>query len=110
MLAATVGAQASASVAINGPAFLIPTLHDTRGLSLGEAGTVAVRLVRLAAHRHHADVEAGAQHRVDLLAEPVVLSEGDVLDHRGDVPGPTARARRSGDFGIHHRSPPTSIW
>jgi sugar phosphate permease len=41
MLAATVGAQAGASVAINGPAFLIPTLHDTRGLSLGEAGTVA---------------------------------------------------------------------
>jgi sugar phosphate permease len=40
MLGAAVAAQASASVAINGPAFLIPTLQD-RGLSLAEAGTVA---------------------------------------------------------------------
>src|ERR1700710_147273 len=41
MLAASVAAQASASVAINGPAFLIPQLQDVRGLSLVEAGTVA---------------------------------------------------------------------
>ena len=41
MLGATVGAQAAASVAINGPAFLIPTLVDARQLSLAEAGTVA---------------------------------------------------------------------
>ena len=41
MLAASVAAQAGASVAINGPAFLIPTLQDDRGLSLAEAGTVA---------------------------------------------------------------------
>ncbi len=41
MLAASVVAQASASVAINGPAFLIPELQDSRGLSLAEAGTVA---------------------------------------------------------------------
>lgn len=41
MLGASVAAQAAASVAINGPAFLIPTLQDTRGLSLAEAGTVA---------------------------------------------------------------------
>lgn len=41
MLAASVGAQASASVAINGPAFLIPELQRRRGLSLAEAGTLA---------------------------------------------------------------------
>jgi sugar phosphate permease len=41
MLAASVAAQASASVAINGPAFLIPELQRDRGLSLAEAGTVA---------------------------------------------------------------------
>ena len=41
MLGATVGAQAGSSVAINGPAFLIPTLVAKRGLSLAEAGTVA---------------------------------------------------------------------
>ncbi len=35
------GAQASSSVAINGPAFLIPALVDVRGLSLAQAGTVA---------------------------------------------------------------------
>ena len=34
MLAASVAAQAGASVAINGPAFLIPSLQDDRGLSL----------------------------------------------------------------------------
>jgi sugar phosphate permease len=41
MLAASVAAQAGASVAINGPAFLIPSLQQTRGLSLAQAGTVA---------------------------------------------------------------------
>ena len=41
MLGAGVAAQAGASVAINGPAFLIPSLQDDRGLSLAEAGTVA---------------------------------------------------------------------
>lgn len=41
MLAASVAAQAGASVAINGPAFLIPSLQETRGLSLAEAGTMA---------------------------------------------------------------------
>lgn len=41
MLAATVAAQAGASVAINGPAFLIPSLQDDRGLSLAAAGTLA---------------------------------------------------------------------
>ncbi len=41
MLGASVAAQAGASVAINGPAFLIPELQDSRGLSLAEAGTVA---------------------------------------------------------------------
>src|ERR1700709_888609 len=41
MLGASVAAQAGASVAINGPAFLIPQLQDDRGLSLAEAGTVA---------------------------------------------------------------------
>ena len=41
MLAASVAAQASASVAINGPAFLIPELQRDRGLSLAQAGTVA---------------------------------------------------------------------
>ena len=41
MLAASVAAQAGASVAINGPAFLIPTLQDDRGLSLAQAGTLA---------------------------------------------------------------------
>ncbi len=41
MLGASVAAQAGASVAINGPAFLIPSLQETRGLSLAEAGTLA---------------------------------------------------------------------
>lgn len=41
MLAASVAAQAGASVAINGPAFLIPSLQETRGLSLAQAGTMA---------------------------------------------------------------------
>jgi sugar phosphate permease len=41
MLGASVAAQAGASVAINGPAFLIPSLQNTRGLSLVQAGTVA---------------------------------------------------------------------
>ena len=41
MLWASVAAQAGASVAINGPAFLIPSLQDDRGLSLAQAGTVA---------------------------------------------------------------------
>jgi sugar phosphate permease len=41
MLWASVAAQAAASVAINGPAFLIPSLQDDRGLSLAQAGTVA---------------------------------------------------------------------
>ena len=41
MLAASVAAQAGASVAINGPAFLIPSLQDDRGLSLAAAGTLA---------------------------------------------------------------------
>ena len=41
MLGASVAAQAGASVAINGPAFLIPSLQETRGLSLAQAGTLA---------------------------------------------------------------------
>jgi sugar phosphate permease len=41
MLGASVAAQAGASVAINGPAFLIPSLQDNRGLSLAQAGTIA---------------------------------------------------------------------
>ena len=41
MLGASVAAQAGASVAINGPAFLIPALQQNRGLSLAQAGTVA---------------------------------------------------------------------
>ncbi len=41
ILAASVAAQAGASVAINGPAFLIPSLQDSRGLSLAQAGAVA---------------------------------------------------------------------
>jgi sugar phosphate permease len=41
MLGATVGAQAASSVAINGPAFLIPALQHDRGLSLAQAGTLA---------------------------------------------------------------------
>ena len=41
MLGASVAAQASCSIAINGPAFLIPSLQDDRRLSLAQAGTVA---------------------------------------------------------------------
>lgn len=41
MLGASVAAQAGASVAINGPAFLIPSLQSSRGLSLAQAGTLA---------------------------------------------------------------------
>lgn len=41
MLATSTFAQAAAAVTIHGPAFLIPHLHDTRGLSLAEAGLVA---------------------------------------------------------------------
>jgi sugar phosphate permease len=41
MLAVSTFAQAAASVAINGAAFLIPVLVDRRSLSLAEAGTLA---------------------------------------------------------------------
>ncbi|WP_243640472.1 MFS transporter [Nocardioides jejuensis] len=41
MLAVSTAAQAAASVAINGAAFLIPVLVHDRGLSLTQAGTVA---------------------------------------------------------------------
>ncbi|KRF12479.1 MFS transporter [Nocardioides sp. Soil797] len=41
MLAASTLAQAAGAVMIHGPAFLIPVLHDRRGLSLAEAGMVA---------------------------------------------------------------------
>lgn len=41
MLAASTIAQAAAAVAMHGPAFLIPVLHDRQGLSLAEAGLVA---------------------------------------------------------------------
>jgi len=41
MLATSTFAQAAAAVTIHGPAFLIPYLHERRGLSLAEAGLVA---------------------------------------------------------------------
>ncbi len=41
MLATSVIAQGSSSMAMNGPAFLIPTLHSREGFSLVDAGTVA---------------------------------------------------------------------
>ncbi|WP_262347389.1 MFS transporter [Nocardioides dongxiaopingii] len=41
MLAASTLAQAACAVMAHGPAFLIPALHDQRGLSLAEAGVVA---------------------------------------------------------------------
>jgi sugar phosphate permease len=41
MLAASTGAQAAAAVTIHGPAFLIPVLHERRGLSLPTAAFVA---------------------------------------------------------------------
>lgn len=41
MLGVSTCAQAAASVAINGAAFLIPVLVDDRGLSLAQAGTLA---------------------------------------------------------------------
>ncbi|GAB2865848.1 MFS transporter [Myroides odoratimimus subsp. xuanwuensis] len=41
MLLASTLAQAAAAVMIHGPAFLIPVLHDTRGMSLAQAGLVA---------------------------------------------------------------------
>lgn len=41
MLAVSTFAQAAASVAINGAAFLIPVLVDDRGLTLPQAGTLA---------------------------------------------------------------------
>lgn len=41
MLAASTAAQAASAVVIHGPLFLIPALHDQRGMSLAEAGVVA---------------------------------------------------------------------
>src|SRR6478609_3995530 len=41
MLAFGVTAQASSTVFVSTPAFLIPLLHTERGLSLGEAGLLA---------------------------------------------------------------------
>lgn len=41
MLAVSTSAQAAASVTIHGPAFLIPSLIETRGLTLTLAGTMA---------------------------------------------------------------------
>ncbi len=45
MLGASVAAQAGASVAINGPAFLIPALQRQRGLSLAAAGSLAAATI-----------------------------------------------------------------
>ncbi|MSZ78244.1 MAG: MFS transporter, partial [Actinobacteria bacterium] len=41
MLGASTLAQGAAAVTIHGPAFLIPVLHERRGLSLAEAGLAA---------------------------------------------------------------------
>ena len=41
MLAVGVLAQGTSAIAINGPAFLIPTLHQREGLTLVQASTVA---------------------------------------------------------------------
>ncbi|MDN5893480.1 MAG: MFS transporter, partial [Nocardioides sp.] len=41
MLAASTCAQAACAVVIHGPAFLIPVLHDERGMSLAGAGALA---------------------------------------------------------------------
>jgi sugar phosphate permease len=41
MLAVSTGSQAAAAVTIHGPAFLIPVLHERRGLSLATAALVA---------------------------------------------------------------------
>ncbi|MEJ7757465.1 MAG: hypothetical protein WKF83_15190 [Nocardioidaceae bacterium] len=41
MLAVSTVAQATSAVFMHGPAFLIPVLHDQRGYSLAQAGTIA---------------------------------------------------------------------
>src|SRR4051795_10478754 len=41
MLAVSTGAQAAAAITVHGPAFLIPVLHERRGLSLTTAALVA---------------------------------------------------------------------
>jgi sugar phosphate permease len=71
MLAVGVLAQGTSAIAINGPAFLIPTLHRQEGLSLVEASTVAaapsvgVMLTLIA-----------WGYAVDMLGERLVLAVG----------------------------------
>lgn len=71
MLAVGVLAQGTSAIAINGPAFLIPTLHRHEGLSLVEASTVAaapsvgVMLTLIA-----------WGYAVDMLGERLVLAVG----------------------------------
>ena len=71
MLAVGVLAQGTSAIAINGPAFLIPTLHRHEGLSLVQASTVAaapsvgVMLTLIA-----------WGYAVDMLGERLVLAVG----------------------------------
>ena len=71
MLAVGVLAQGTSAIAINGPAFLIPTLHRHEGLTLVEASTVAaapsvgVMLTLIA-----------WGYAVDMLGERLVLAVG----------------------------------
>jgi sugar phosphate permease len=71
MLAVGVLAQGTSAIAINGPAFLIPTLHQREGLTLVQASTVAaapsvgVMLTLIA-----------WGYAVDMLGERIVLAVG----------------------------------
>ena len=71
MLAVGVLAQGTSAIAINGPAFLIPTLHQRGGLTLVEASTVAAApsvgvMITLIAWGY----------AVDMLGERLVLAVG----------------------------------
>lgn len=64
MLAAGTTAQGASAIVIHGPAFLIPVLHDDRGMSLAAAGAVA------------------AAPMVGVMLSLVLW--GVVVDHRGE--------------------------
>jgi sugar phosphate permease len=71
MLAVGVLAQGTSAITINGPAFLIPTLHEREGLTLVQASTVAAApsigvMVTLIAWGY----------AVDMLGERLVLAVG----------------------------------
>ena len=123
MLAASTLAQAAAAVMTNGPAFLIPVLHDREGLSLARAGRVLqqwgtgpaggfLAMVTLMPDRTWVVDEQGEltfgeiDRRTNALArglQDLGVKEGDAIalmarNHRGFVETTVAAAKLGADL------------